>query len=576
MLDHLREWRQAARPCRPPSRRAGSDRERVVGLALLVACLGAATTSGWAASKAQVGERSEPSGRVVVSLRWSVAEPEWNESLRLALEPAAVGWRWTSGRGLTLHGEVAAGDLPEFLASIAARAAAWAPRAADPGITAQAESLRRAQLLLPPPAPMSNWAARPAVSARASRADLDGVRRALDGWRQPREPATASRPISVLCIDASPSRRAEVRCLAPRDAVHDPAWSIAASSLAVRVEGWTFAPGDFEPDGELAPAYLYACGDVASLARRVEALRAAWSARERVGFEAARQRLAVFARARAADESARLRALASGRESELLAAADAFERADVDSIAWDGARWTVQGPSNAWRATAEALGHAERWIGAPTVWDATREAELEATWRCLGGVERWRDLSRLRTLASLIRGGERQGVEQWIDFEGERFALAQLIDNTETVVAAAAAHPQSAWIVGADGPGNALEAAQARKLWARHERGLLSLLRRLAQPDHGGLSARFDGKRWSLFAEGRPFAWFEVDARGLPLRSGYTLDGETAEALYEYQAWRLDAHLPHPARTLQVDRDATSELEFLEANGELDPGLWRR
>lgn len=576
MLERVRELHPFFR-CRPPRGwRRTQGQNRSARLAVLGLCLWTAASATWAAPSVQVGERAEPSDRVVVCLRWTVAEAEWNDSLRRALEPATVGWRWSAGRGLTLQGELAADELPGFLESIASRAAAWTPRAPDPGVAAQAEALRRAQLLLPAPGPTSNWATQPQAAARASRADLPAAARALEGWRRPSDPVRASRAISVLRIDASPSRRAEVRCLAPVDAVHDAAWSIAASALAGRVEGWTFVPGDFEPDGALAPAYLYACGDVVSLSRRVEELRAAWSARERIGFEAARRRWVGFARARAADEGVRLRALACGREGELLAAAEAFELADAARVDWGGARWTLLGPSDAWRETAEALGRGERWDAAPPAWDAASETALQATWRSLGGVERWRNLARLRTLGSLLRNGERQGIEQWIDFAGERFALAQLIDNTETVVAASAAHPDAAWIVGASGAGAALEPAQARKLWARHERGLLSLLRRLAQPDHGGLRARFDGTRWNLFAEGRPFAWFEVDAQGLPLRSGYTLDGEATEALYEYGAWRLDAALPHPARTQQIDRDATSDLEFVEANAELDPGLWKR
>ncbi|HUR29186.1 MAG TPA: hypothetical protein VM509_13445 [Planctomycetota bacterium] len=406
-------------------------------------------------------------------------------------------------------------------------------------------------------------------------------------YKDPSEPVAKSlTSADVVLVDSSPSLPSEVRWFPPGDreptaSARDRAlWCARAALLGRRVPGWTFVPASVDGWGRREPAYLYTSGDVASCTKRIQALREACDAVvDREAALAVRAQRVQFAHAQLQAESFRLHALHGTELTRFEADVAALETLKDDELTAKlesrSARWSVVGPTRAWRAHFADAGSIET-PRAPMqdLRDPEAERELARMWTALGGSERWRDLATLRILGSIDPGGEdpRQGTEQWIDFVEDRFALSQVFRAEENLIAAT---PTEAWIVDR-AAGVDMTPAQASKFRGRQERTLFSVLRSLAQPDRGGIVVLRVGERLVLLESARTLGWLELDAAGLPARLGYTLEGSREESLYEFHDWKLDAKLPYPARTLQIDRAASVELTFVGPNVKLDPLLWTR
>jgi hypothetical protein len=359
-------------------------------------------------------------------------------------------------------------------------------------------------------------------------------------------------------------------------------WSVRCALLARSSAGWTYVPASVDSLGCREPAYLYASGDVAGCKRSIDLLRAALELRAEPKLVlAVREERARFARAQMDQETFRLHALhggdLAGFESDLAALQHLGSTGSEEWPSARGACWSVVGPAEVWSAHFAGQGRVEVETLRVSNFlpdEPEGEAELQRMWTALGGVERWRELKSLRTLGTIQQGSEnsRQGVEQWTDFEGGRFALSQIVGATENVLAATR---EQAWIIDSAN-GVDLSPEQANKLRGRQECTLFAVLRRLAQADHGGLIVLMTKDRLQLFASEHELCWLKLDAAGLPLALGYKLDAAAEESLYEFHDWKLDGRLPYPARTVQLDRTATVELQFVDADAKLDPTLWVR
>ena len=363
-------------------------------------------------------------------------------------------------------------------------------------------------------------------------------------------------------------------------------WCLRAARIAADVPGWSFVPASVDLLGRVEPAYLYTSGDVISAQQRLEGLRAALEASAHAPLDPAlaRREFALrderlhFARAQLSSELFRLRALhlqTLGLFESVANELELLSLEDLGPLDPHPSRCGVVGPTAAWSESLARLGTLSV-VSAPASasLDEQIDTDLQRMWNALGGVEAWRDLSTLRIQSQLdVAGSPRsQGIEQWIDFAHERFVLAQAIGTQETMVVVSASQ---AWSLGGiDKP--ELSAEQARKLRSRQERTLFALLRRLAQPNRGGLGLRLEGERLLVNDAGRELCWLEWTAQGLPLRLGYQLDGEPKESLYEFQDWNLGASLPYPLRTLQLDRNAVVEMRSVEPGAAPDPQIWER
>jgi len=420
---------------------------------------------------------------------------------------------------------------------------------------------------------------------RAAQAELDARHRPDTPDAHPGTPTTEG-----LLIESSASQPSEVRWVVPAD-LHRAhpreraLWCLRAARLAMELPGWSFVPASIDLLGNFEPAYLYTSADVPAARERLRALRSALDASWRQPLDPATARREFrlrderlrFARAQLGSELFQLRALHYQYLEGFEAVADELQALTLaDLIELDPSRGfcSVVGPSAAW---GEELGHymlVRQRASAPGSLDVAVEAELERMWSALGGVQPWRELAALRLQSQLdVEGAERsQGIEQWIDFAGDRFVLAQALGTLETIVVVTAAQ---AWAIG-EKETPELAPEQARRLRTRQERTLFALLRRLAQPARGGLQLRREAERLIVSDAGIAMGWIELGADGLPRRSGYALEGETQESLYQYEDWVLDAPLPHPARTLQLDRKAVSTLRTIEAGAAPDPQIWER
>lgn len=429
-------------------------------------------------------------------------------------------------------------------------------------------------------------------SARVDRA-LTELERAVKPFAKSASTAAvtgAERKTRVLLLESNSSAPTQVRWLSPPEAsgsqhsAERALWCVHGARLARTLQGWTFVPASVDALGQREPAYLYTEGEVAGVAGRIAALRAALAVPDHGASAnlvlAAKSQRAAFARAQLNQDEFRLRAMHGGALQSFEADALAIESLDETELqrALDpmGSRWTVMGPPAAWGASLATIGEVETRAPAPSATaDAAAESKLEQMWSALGGEAPWRELRTLHTLSvlRLEEIGSMQGVELWVDFEAERFALAQAINTQETVVVATASE---AWMV--DGAkGVDLSEVQARKLRQRQERTLFALLRRLArEPGHGGLELRLVDGRLRFAAAGSEWCWLELDAAGLPTRLGYALESEAEESVYEFEQWRTDGCLAYPTRTLHRTRATTLDLQHVECNGTMDPWLWTR
>ena len=74
----------------------------------------------------------------------------------------------------------------------------------------------------------------------------------------------------------------------------------------------------------------------------------------------------------------------------------------------------------------------------------------------------------------------------------------------------------------------------------------------------------------------RALCWIVLDDDGTLRKLGYQLDEKDDESVYEFQDWRRDGPLPYPALTLQINRQATFAIQYIEPDATLDPALWTR
>ena len=422
-------------------------------------------------------------------------------------------------------------------------------------------------------------------SVRAALAQLEARSLILAPPQASKVVARAQQATLVSVIDADSSLPSELRWtpmaeLAPDATPQDRASScVRAAALARQVAVWKYVPACVDRWGRREPGYLYAAGDIISSKRNVEALRAALgNSMPAEAIAAARTERIAFARAQLSQDSFRLHVMhGSGLasfEQDLAALETLAPDALAGPIAQGFARWSAVGPAAIWREQLAAIGSVESIASPAPAQDSSAERQLAHMWTALGGSERWRDLKTLRLLGRVEQTAEgtRQGTEQWIDFEHDRFALSQIVSTAETLVVAT---PSEVWAVD-DKSGVDLTPAQALKLRSRQERSLFTNLRRLAQPVHGGLTVLAADQRLILISDARELCWIELDPNGLPHRLGYKLDGASEESLYEFSDWKLDARLPYPERTLQVDRGASVIMQFVDADATLDPALWQR
>lgn len=464
-------------------------------------------------------------------------------------------------------------DLPQL------DPAGWRRRAA---LAIPQHPARRISLAVLAPAAEQEQVAR---VLRAAQAEIDAVQAGL----APTEGTQTAVGTAAILVESSASLPSEVRWIppsesrpgvSPRERAH---WCLRAARLAAEVPGWSLVPAGVDLLGRIEPAYLYTSGDVPSAQQRLDALHAALQRDSRAPLDRAAltRELALrdarlrFVRAQLSSELFQLRALHTRSLSAFQQVArelEALTLADLGALDPSHGRWSVVGPPEAWSARLAELGAITIVRPPPAPLDPHVAAELERMWAALGGVEPWRDLAALRLQSQLdVEGAERsQGVEQWIDFAGDRFVLAQAVGTLETMVVVTAAQ---AWAIGGkETPDLAPE--QAQRLRYRQERTLFALLRRLAQPEQGGLHPRLEAERLIVSDAGKILCWLELGADGLPRRSGYALEGETAESLYQYEDWKLDAPLPYPARTLQLDRKAVSTLRSVAPGAAPDPQIW--
>ncbi|MEO6710107.1 MAG: hypothetical protein ABIP42_11070, partial [Planctomycetota bacterium] len=421
-------------------------------------------------------------------------------------------------------------------------------------------------------------------SVRAALAHLEARSRALPPSHASQAVARMQPPL-VSVIDADSSLQSELRWtpsaeLAPDATPQDRASSsVRAAALPRLIAVWKYVPACVDRWGRREPGYLYAAGDIVSSRRNLEALRAALeNSIPAEAIASARAERVAFARAQLSQDSFRLHAMhgsgVGSFEQDLIALESLSADALAAPIAANSARWSAVGPAAIWREQLAALGSVESIASPAPHQDGGAESQLARLWSALGGSERWRDLKTLRLLGRVeqIAEGTRQGTEQWIDFEHDRFALSQIVSTQETLVVAT---PSEIWAVD-QASGVDLTPSQARKLRSRQERSLFTNLRRLAQPDHGGLTVLAADQRLILISDARELCWIELDDKGLPQRLGYALDGSSEASLYEFSDWKLDARLPYPERTLQVDRGASVIMQFVDADATLDPALWQR
>jgi hypothetical protein len=461
--------------------------------------------------------------------------------------------------------------------------------AAEPGVNFDLATWRRRQTL-----GMSEpLAGNVSLSVLASVDQREQVERIL------RERGTKARPkasaaqstagIATLLIESSASLPSEVRWVAPAELRRAPAreralWSLRAARLAGDLPGWSYVPSSVNLQGETEPAYLYTSGDVASVKPRVAALRVALeqSARAPLDPDTARREFELraerlrFAQAQLSSELFQLRGLHRGALLEfeqLERELEALTPEAISALDPSAGRYGVVGPAAAWRETLQSLGNFEI-LSAPhsDALAAPTATELERLWGAIGGLAAWRGLEALRMQSQMnVEGSTRsQGIEQWIDFVHERFVLAQAIGTQETMVVVTASR---AWALGGiDKPELSVE--QATRLRMRQERTLFALLRRLAQPELGGLRVQQIEERLLITDAGRAFCWLELDAKAMPRRLGYRLEGETEESLYQFEDWNFDGPLPYPRRTLQLDRNAVVELRSFEPGALPNPQIW--
>lgn len=431
--------------------------------------------------------------------------------------------------------------------------------------------------------------ARPGDFERAKRA-LSTLKHGFPGIEHRVSPR-AERPLAddedAVLFDSRASLPTEIRWVPPAQALSQSSAQsralecVLVAALARELEGWSFVPASVDLGGRIEPAYLYTCADFAAAKQRFDALRAAIAtAHVPKNASAVLAERIKFAGAQLQQEEFRLHAMHGSELERFEAEFVALRELRLDSLLPPdlaaGDWWSVVGPRLAWSSALAEVGKFRVRSTAFTTdqIDSVLEDDLARMWASLGGVERWRDLKTLRVLGVLTAedGNSRQGVEQWIDFADGRMALSQAVGPVETVIAAT---PTAAWIL--DGSsGVELDPAQARKFRGRAERAWFTLLRRLAQPDHDGLSLVRENGRLILNEGTRALCWIEIDGAGSLNKLGYRLEPNDPESLYEFQDWKIKGPLAYPARMLQLDRKATFEIQHIEPGAKLDPLLWVR
>ncbi len=425
--------------------------------------------------------------------------------------------------------------------------------------------------------------------------DFGGAKRALSTLKagfqsiEHRVSPRAQRPLAddedAVLFDSRASLPTEIRWVPPAQASSQSSAQsralecVVVAALARELDGWSFVPACVDLCGSIEPAYLYTSADFATAKGRFDALRSAIAtARAPKDASVLLAERTNFARAQLQQEEFRLHAMHGSELGRFEAEFVALQELRLDSLqAPDlaaGDWWSVVGPRLGWSSVLAELGKLRVRSAAHGQLDSALEGELARLWTALGGVERWRDLETLRVLGVLTadEGNSRQGVEQWIDFGAGRMALSQAVGPIETVIAAT---PAQAWIL--DGSsGVELEPAQARKFRGRQERAWFTVLRRLAQPDHDGLRIVRENERMVLLEGTRALCWIELDGAGALKKLGYRLEPNEEESLYEFQDWKIDGPLAYPARMLQLDRQASFEMQHIEPGAKLDPLLWVR
>ncbi len=435
------------------------------------------------------------------------------------------------------------------------------------------------------------------VSMLARPEDLERAKHAFSTLRagfpgivqrtSPRAGRPSKEPMDVVLFDSRASLPTEIRWVPPAQASSESSAQaralecVTVAALARELEGWSFVPAGVDLGGRIEPAYLYTSADFAKAKQRFDALRAAIAtAHVPKNASAVLAERIKFAGSQLQQEEFRLHAMHGSELERFEAEFVALRELRLDSLPppdlTAGDWWSVVGPRLAWSSALAEVGKFRVRSTAFTTdqIDSVLEDDLARLWASLGGVEHWRDLKTLRVLGVLTAedGNSRQGIEQWIDFADGRMALSQAVGPVETVIAAT---PTQAWIL--DGSsGVELEPAQARKFRGRQERAWFTLLWRLAQPDHDGLSLVRENGRLILNEGTRALCWIEIDGAGGLKRLGYRLEPNDPESLYEFQDWKIDGPLAYPARMLQLDRKATFEIQHIEPGAKLDPLLWIR